>query len=148
MDSCLPEPQASPAPPPQSSTVRASGARKKGGLDQPAGFDARRKINRKKRQILGDTRGLLLHTLVHSAGVQDRDGGILVMATLFGLHPFLLKLYDPFPSDWPDSSVKVPLQQALPTHVQRCAMERAAERAVARERQVDGIEAPVFESSD
>jgi hypothetical protein len=36
---------------------------------------------------------LLLHALVHSADIQDRDGGVLVMATLFGLHPFLLKLY-------------------------------------------------------
>jgi len=36
---------------------------------------------------------LLLHALVHSAGIQDRDGGLLVMATLFGLYPFLLKLY-------------------------------------------------------
>ena len=25
--------------------------------------------------------------------IQDRDGGVLVMATLFGLYPFLLKLY-------------------------------------------------------
>ena len=30
---------------------------------------------------------------VHAADVQDRDGGVLLMATLFGLHPFLLKLY-------------------------------------------------------
>ena len=30
--------------------------------------------------------------LVHSADVQDRDGGVLVMATLFGLYPFLLVL--------------------------------------------------------
>jgi hypothetical protein len=30
---------------------------------------------------------------VHSADIQDRDGGMLVTATLFGLHPFLLKLY-------------------------------------------------------
>ncbi len=37
--------------------------------------------------------GLLLHALVHTADIQDRDGGVLVMATLFGLHPFLLKLY-------------------------------------------------------
>ena len=36
---------------------------------------------------------MLLHALVHSAGIQDRDGGVLVMATLFGLYPFLLKLY-------------------------------------------------------
>jgi transposase len=30
---------------------------------------------------------------VHSADIQDRDGGVLVMATLFGMFPFLLKLY-------------------------------------------------------
>ena len=30
---------------------------------------------------------------MHAADIQDRDGGILVMATLFGLYPFLLKLY-------------------------------------------------------
>ena len=35
----------------------------------------------------------MLHAVVHSAGLQDRDGGVLVMATLFGLYPFLRKLY-------------------------------------------------------
>jgi hypothetical protein len=30
---------------------------------------------------------------VHAADIQDRDGGVLLMATLFGLFPFLLKLY-------------------------------------------------------
>ena len=30
---------------------------------------------------------------MHAADLQDRDGGVLVMSTLFGLHPFLLKLY-------------------------------------------------------
>lgn len=34
-----------------------------------------------------------MHALVHAADIQDRDGGMVVMATLFGLHPFLLKLY-------------------------------------------------------
>jgi transposase len=34
-----------------------------------------------------------MHALVHPADVQDRDGGVLVMATLFGAFPFLLKLY-------------------------------------------------------
>ena len=34
-----------------------------------------------------------MHAIVHAADVQDRDGGVLLMATLFGLHPFLLKLY-------------------------------------------------------
>ena len=30
---------------------------------------------------------------MHAADIQDRDGGALVMATLFGRYPFLLKLY-------------------------------------------------------
>ena len=34
-----------------------------------------------------------MHALVHAADVQDRDGGGLVMASLFGMFPFLLKLY-------------------------------------------------------
>jgi transposase len=34
-----------------------------------------------------------MHAVVHTADIQDRDGGALVMATLFGLFPFLLKLY-------------------------------------------------------
>ena len=37
--------------------------------------------------------GLLLHAIVHSAGVQDRDGGIWLLATLFGQFPFLAKLF-------------------------------------------------------
>ena len=35
----------------------------------------------------------MLHAVVHGAGVQDRDGGVLVMGTLFGLFPFLRRLY-------------------------------------------------------
>jgi hypothetical protein len=35
----------------------------------------------------------LLHAIVHSAGIQDRDGGIALLATLFGRFPFLAKLF-------------------------------------------------------
>ena len=38
-----------------------------------------------KRHLLVDTLGLMLHAVVHGAGLQDRDGGVLVMATLFGM---------------------------------------------------------------
>ena len=31
--------------------------------------------------------------MVHAADIQDRDGGVVLMATMFGLFPFLLKLY-------------------------------------------------------
>ena len=47
----------------------------------------------KKRHILVDTLGLLLHAIVHPADIQDRDGGILLLATLFGMYPFLKKLF-------------------------------------------------------
>ena len=43
--------------------------------------------------MLVDTQGLLMHAIVHSADVQDRDGGALLMASLFGAFPFLIKLY-------------------------------------------------------
>jgi transposase len=56
-------------------------------------YDAGKKINGKKRHILVDTEGLLMHAVVHPADVQERDGGILVLATLFGLYPFLKKLF-------------------------------------------------------
>ena len=36
---------------------------------------------------------MLLHAIVHAADFQDRDGGVLLMATVFGLFPFLRKLY-------------------------------------------------------
>src|SRR4051812_9317598 len=50
-------------------------------------------IRGKKRHVLIDTEGLLLHAIVHAADIQDREGGVLLMATLFGLYPFRLKLY-------------------------------------------------------
>lgn len=34
-----------------------------------------------------------MHAVVHKADIQDRDGGILVLATLFGMFPFLKKLF-------------------------------------------------------
>ena len=36
---------------------------------------------------------MLLHAIVHPANIQDRDGGILLLATLFGMYPFLKKLF-------------------------------------------------------
>ena len=68
-------------------------AEKGGACIDAHGYDAGKKIEGKKRHILVDTQGLLMHAIVHSADIQDRDGGELVMATLFGLYPFLLKLY-------------------------------------------------------
>jgi hypothetical protein len=64
----------------------------KRGPHDPHGYDAGKKIKGKKRHIPVDRQCLLMHAIVHAADIQDRDGGVLVMATLFGLYPFLLKL--------------------------------------------------------
>lgn len=46
------------------------------------GFDGGKKINGRKRHIAVDTLGLLLVVLVTAAGVQDRDGGRLLVWAL------------------------------------------------------------------
>jgi transposase len=71
---------------------------KRGASIDPQGYDAGnkikgKKIKGKKRHILVDTQGLLLHAIVHAADLQDRDGGALLLATRFGMLPFLRKLY-------------------------------------------------------
>src|SRR5215469_18920478 len=68
--------------------------RRKGGpsIDHN-GFDAGKLIKGKKRHVLVDKLGLLLHALVTAADVQDRDGGVLLLSTLFGQFPFLCKLF-------------------------------------------------------
>jgi transposase len=52
-----------------------------------------KKIKGIKRHILVDTVGSLLHAMVHPADIQDRDGGVLLLSTLFGMYPFLKKLF-------------------------------------------------------
>ena len=66
---------------------------KRGPAIDPAGYDAGKKIKGKKWHILVDTQGLLMHAIVHAADIQDRDGGALLMASLFGAFPFPIKLY-------------------------------------------------------
>ena len=65
----------------------------KGACIDPSGYDAGKRIKGKKRHILVDTLGLLLHAVVHPAHIQDRDGGVLLLSTLFGAYPFPLKLF-------------------------------------------------------
>ena len=69
------------------------GRSKRGSWLDPSGYDAGKKIKGKKRHILVDTVGLLLHAVVHPADMQDRDGGVLLLSTLFGMYPFLVKLF-------------------------------------------------------
>jgi len=68
-------------------------AEKGGRAIDPAGYDPGKKIKGKKRHLLVDTQGLVLQVIVHAADIQDRDGGVLLLASLFGLFPFLRKLY-------------------------------------------------------
>jgi transposase len=68
-------------------------AEKGGRAIDPAGYDSGKKIKGKKRHLLVDTQGLVLQVIVHAADIQDRDGGVLLLASLFGLFPFLRKLY-------------------------------------------------------
>ena len=55
------------------------------------------KLPRATRHILVDTQGLLMQAIIHGADIQDRDGGSLLMGTLFGLFPFLLHHRRPMP---------------------------------------------------
>ena len=62
--------------------------RGKGGRRiDPSGFDAGKKVKGKKRHVPVDTQGLLMQAILHAAHVQDRDGGVLLMGSLFGLDP-------------------------------------------------------------
>ena len=51
-----------------------------------------RKSRGRNADFLVDTLGLLLRAIVHPADIQERDGGVLLLATLFGIFPFLKKL--------------------------------------------------------
>ena len=66
---------------------------KRGARIDPIGYDAGKKIKGKKRHILVDTLGLLMHVVVHAANIQDRDGGALVLGSMFRRYPFLTKLF-------------------------------------------------------
>lgn len=59
----------------------------------PRGYDAGKKVKGRKRHILTDTEGHLLAAIVHTADIQDRDGAPLLMSTLFGLFPWLQKIF-------------------------------------------------------
>jgi transposase len=55
----------------------------------------------------------MLQAIVHAADIQDRDGGAMLLATLFGLYPFLLRLYADGGYQGPEfrSAVKTVLSQ-------------------------------------
>ena len=53
------------------------------------GYDAGKRTKGRKRHLLTDTGGLPLRVVVHSAGIQDRDGAALVLEGLRGRCPNL-----------------------------------------------------------
>jgi transposase len=58
-----------------------------------SGFDAGKKVKGRKRHIITDTQGNLLHGMVHPADIQDRDGAPLVIETACDSWPALSCLF-------------------------------------------------------
>jgi transposase len=59
----------------------------------PSGYDAGKKIKGRKRHILTDTEGNLVHALIHTADIQDRDGAPLLLAEIIHRFPWLRHLF-------------------------------------------------------
>ncbi len=57
------------------------------------GYDAGKRIKGRKRHIVTDTIGLLIGFVLHSAGIQDRDGVPDVLATVAKRYPTLRHLF-------------------------------------------------------
>jgi putative transposase len=58
----------------------------------PHGKDAHKKVNGRKRHLVVDTLGLVVAAVVHSAGIQDRDGAKFVLRKLVNRFPRLKKI--------------------------------------------------------
>ena len=59
----------------------------------PRGYDAGKKIKGRKRHILTDTDGNLVHAVIHSADIQDRDGAPFVLAEIIRRFPWLRHVF-------------------------------------------------------
>jgi putative transposase len=57
------------------------------------GYDAGKKIKGRKRHILTDSCGYLVHAVVHAADIQDRDGAPLVLAAIIQRFPWLRHVF-------------------------------------------------------
>ncbi len=55
----------------------------------PRGYDAGRKVNGRKRHIITDTLGLILHVMVETADIQDPDGAVDVRKAIRFRFPWL-----------------------------------------------------------
>jgi putative transposase len=58
----------------------------------PRGKDAHKKVSGRKRHLVVDTLGMVVSAVVHSAGIQDRDGAKLVLKKMVGRFPRLKKI--------------------------------------------------------
>lgn len=58
-----------------------------------SGYDAGKKTKGRKRHHLTDTQGLLMHTVVHGADVQDREGAKRVLKTAGNVLNHVTKIY-------------------------------------------------------
>jgi hypothetical protein len=63
----------------------------------PRGYDGGKKVTGRKRQVLVDTEGNLLKTMVHPADIHDKPGGMLLLSFLHLLFPAITRV-------WADSS--------------------------------------------
>jgi transposase len=59
----------------------------------PRGYDAGKKIKGHKLHILADTRGHLVHPVMHGADVQDGDGAPFVLTAIVQRFPWLRHVF-------------------------------------------------------
>ncbi len=59
----------------------------------PRGYDAGKKIKGRKRHILTDTEDNLVHAVIHTADIQDRDGAPLVLLEIIRRFPWLRHVF-------------------------------------------------------
>lgn len=59
----------------------------------PYAYDPGKKIKGRKRHILTDTEGNLVHAVIHPVDVQDRDGAPIVLSEIIRRNPWLRHLF-------------------------------------------------------
>ncbi len=59
----------------------------------PRSYHAGKKIKGRKRHIVTDTEGNLVHALIHTADIQDRDGAPLLLAEIVRSFPWLRHVF-------------------------------------------------------
>ena len=65
-----------------------------------SGYDAGKKIKGRKRHIVTDTNGFMVGLLVHSAGVEDRDGAVPTLQSIRRFYPFLRHIFARTPNSF------------------------------------------------